>query len=40
MDQLTLDTGDTLRVDIVNNSAAINTAPVGLRFVAELFIQK
>jgi hypothetical protein len=37
-DQRTLDTGDTLRVEIVNNSAAIDTAPVGLRFVAELLV--
>jgi hypothetical protein len=37
-DQRILDTGDTLRVDIVNNSAAINTQPTGLRFVAELLV--
>lgn len=37
-DQRTLDTGDTLRVDIVNNSAAINTAATGLRFAAELLV--
>lgn len=37
-DQQTLDTGDSLRVEIVSNNA-IGTAAVGLRFVAELFQQ-
>jgi hypothetical protein len=36
-EQRTLDAGDFLYVEIVNNSAAINTAAVGLRFTAEVF---
>lgn len=34
--QRTLDEGDVLYVDIVNNSAAIDTQPVNLRFVASV----
>lgn len=37
-DQRTLDIGDSLYVEIVNNSAAIDTQPVGLNFIPELFI--
>jgi hypothetical protein len=37
-DQRTLDVGDALYVEIVSNSAAINTQPVGLTFVPELFV--
>lgn len=36
--QLQMDDGDVLYVDVVNNSAAINTQPVNLRFVAELWV--
>lgn len=39
-DQRTLDTGDTLYVEIVNNSAAIDTQPVGLVVHPELFVLK
>jgi hypothetical protein len=31
---LTFDAGDTLEINVVNNSAAINTQPAGLVFVA------
>jgi len=36
--QLTLDTGDALEIHVVSNSAAINTQPAGLVFVAELLV--
>jgi hypothetical protein len=35
---LTLDTGDTLEIHVVSNSAAIDTQPAGLVFVAELLV--
>lgn len=35
---LTLDTGDALEIHVVNNSAAIDTQPAGLTFVAELLV--
>lgn len=36
--QLTLDTGDALEIHVVNDSAAIDTQPAGLTFVAELLV--
>ena len=36
--QLTLDTGDALEIHVVNDSAAIDTQPAGLVFVAELLV--
>lgn len=36
--QLTLDTGDALEVHVVSDSAAIDTQPAGLTFVAELLV--
>lgn len=36
--QLTLDTGDALEIHVVSNSAAIDTQPAGLTFVAELLV--
>ena len=36
--QLTLDTGDALEIHVVSNSAAIDTQPAGLVFVAELLV--
>jgi hypothetical protein len=36
--QLTMDTGDALEVHVVNNSAAIDTQPAGLTFVAEMLV--
>jgi hypothetical protein len=35
---LTLDTGDALEIHVVSNSAAIDTQPAGLVFVAELLV--
>lgn len=35
---LTFDTGDALEIHVVNNSAAINTQPAGLVFVAEFLV--
>lgn len=36
--QLTLDTGDALEIHVVSDSAAIDTQPAGLTFVAELLV--
>jgi hypothetical protein len=35
---LTLQVGDTVEVNVVNNSAGIDTQPAGLVFVAELYV--
>lgn len=35
--QLVLQEGDTIEVNVVNNSAAIDTQPAGLVFLAELY---
>lgn len=37
-EEATLEVGDCLEVHVVNNSAAINTQPTGLVFVAEHFV--
>lgn len=36
--ELTFDTGDALEIHVVNNSAAIDTQPAGLVFVAEFLV--
>lgn len=38
--QLTVDEGDTLFVDVVSNSAAIDTQPVDLQFVVEVGVKE
>lgn len=38
--QLTINEGDTLEVNVVNNSAAIDTQPAYLVFIAELYVRE